>query len=139
MDTNEEKDTRAIVTDHGGKKYIGKIVKEVAPTLPEGFLLLEEAWAYLELDLPVPTPQGVAIQHMTHCRPTDGCSGPTSLYIKAATVHFLRMMTKEDRQRNEKMVEQVVRATAQTRAAEAGIQLVGAGALPQGSGRRGLQ
>jgi len=143
QDSDVEAGVWAVVTDAGGKKYIGQIdtsahkEMEVWEVLgSEWPIHLTNAWAYIEMDLPIGGPNGqMGIQHITHCRPTNNCQGASSFYIMATAVHLLDDMEAADRKRNKELVEQVAQTAMKARAGRSGIQLAPAGAIPPGPPR----
>ena len=130
MDTTKKAQGMAwAVVAAGGSKYLCKIAVEDLWDPPDWPIQITDAWAYLEMDLPVQGPQGMAIQHLTHCRPVNQCSGPSTLWVTPFAVHFFSDMTEEEQKRNKGLVDNIVQATKRARAEQAGIQLAGPGAL----------
>lgn len=118
------------MTCSGGKKYIGRITSDA----PAGDLVdvmtdhipvkLEEAFALIEMDLPMQTPQGGIIQHVAHCRPIDNCEGPSTIRIVPHVVHLFDDMSPGDRRRHKGLVEQVADSAMKQRAERSGLALV---------------
>jgi len=135
-DIDTERGVWAVVTDSGGKKYIGcsestadDILRSMLEREP---IKLTSAFALIEMDLPMQTPQGGVIQHIAHLRPADNCDGPATIHIVPMVIHLFTDMTDSDRRRHKALVEQIAQAAIVGRAEKAGIQLVGPGGMPRG-------
>lgn len=142
QDIDVERGVWAVVTDAAGKKYIGRMVgkeftaDDVMKCMVEHCpVKIEQAFALIEMDLPMQTPQGGAIQHIAHLRPVDNCEGPASLHIMPSAVHFFTEMSDSDCRRHKALVEHIAQAAVVARADRAGIQLVGPGGMPRGPSR----
>lgn len=130
----------AIVADTGGKKYIGEIVislkdaGDIVLAVTDGIpIKMKNAWAFIEMDLPLSGPQGpVGIQRVCHCRPANNCEGPCSFWVVPTMIHLFSDMSGADIRRNKGLVEQVIQNSMKNRAERANIALVPAGALPRG-------
>ncbi len=153
---DDEDGVWAVVADAGGKKYIGRItgnprfegddhikrlVDNIADRTP---ISMVDAWSYIEMDLPTNGPQGLAVQHITHCRPANNCVGASSFLIVPTLVHLFSEMRGVDRKRNKDLVENVTRQVEESikeaRAQNAGLTLAKPGDMPHGPGRPpGLQ
>lgn len=142
QDVDVERGVWAVVTDAAGKKYVGRMVgsefteddvlKCMVDRCP---VKMEQVFALIEMDLPMQTPQGGAIQHISHLRPMDNCEGPSAFHIMPSAVHFFTDMSESDRRRHKGLVEQIAHVAVATRAERAGIQLVGPGGMPRGPSR----
>jgi hypothetical protein len=119
-----------VVVGSGGKRYIGRVVENLVEGTQR--LMLHDAFELVVLNLPVGTPEGLAIQHIATCQPIDGCKGPTMMEVVYDSIHWFSGMEVSDRKRHEKIVEEGVAQMREMRARESGL------VMPSGAQKGGL-
>lgn len=107
-----------VIVGCGNKKYVG-----TAAEFFEGGVRLENALEFVTMVLPMQTQQGTALNHVVTCQPIDGCSDPATVEVKYDYLHRWSDMSKSDRYRHEKIVEEALTQMTHMRAKEAGLVL----------------
>ena len=134
----------AIVEGAGGKKYVGVIESEAGTPVRDPIDLIGDspirmthAWAYIEMDLPAQRPDGLAMSHVTHCRPVHNCLGAASFYITPVLIHLFEDMEEAEQKRNKDIVREVAQAAVVKRAEAVGLSLASSMSTPVLGGPHG--
>lgn len=115
----------------GAKSYIGKVVGGQSLELDR--FLLDPAYELIVLNIPIQTPQGVALQKLVNCVPIGATSNDVKIYVQPTDVMYLDDLKESDRVEYKKLVEGARQVAIASRAGKAGIQL--ASAIPKSPGR----
>ena len=127
MATAESDDSVWAVVMWQQHTFMGKVTQSTK------VMTLHEAVFVESTVIPMPAPNGVALQRVTNGAPIGACTGPTtvSFGLEAdVAVIMLEAMAPEDKRAHMELYEECKRRMLQARAQKSGISLVGPNGMP---------
>ena len=123
--TGFENGVWAVVTAKSGAKYLGDVtgMRLVSDgTLIPRHVTLRDAYEVSTQNIPVPTPQGVAMTRQCAVYPVDNCLHPVRLEVyRPSELVYVNDLHRDDKRRYEQMLEECRAQILRTRAQESGI------------------